>query len=307
MNKKDIYFLADLHITADPPECRLETPEEYFQMETEMIQQVKKIVGNDLLVIAGDIIDTWKPKNSQEILNMLSDNLPKNTVWTMGNHEVFGCSQDRDKALKEGTFGTMTRMKGLTYITEPYEWGNFVLYPHDFRYGRTLDHNEVDSNKTNIAISHFMSFPKTLPHWAKPDNSWLAKDVLAEFPEYDLTVVGDYHVPFTIGNQYLSPGSLLRRTIHQVEYTPAIWKYDGEILELIYFNITPADECMTNEHIVKKSERTSRMDDWGEDLKQEQELTGNFKEDVKMHFLDNDVIKPVMEMMNTMIVEVEME
>jgi len=314
LSKKEVIYLsADWHPTYDPPRCRLETEEEWMGVQTDAVQQVARIVGNDLLIVAGDIVDSYKQKNAQLIINMLNDNLPKNTVITMGNHAVHGCGQDREKALSDGTFGTLTRMKNINYITEPYEYGKYVLYPHDFKHGETLKHNEVDTSKVNVAISHFLSFEKQVPkHWDKVE-AWTAPDILKEFPEYNLICVGDYHIPFNVEDRYLSPGSLTRRTIGQVEYRPAIWRYDGETLEPIYLKVKPAEDCISRAHKIKQDERNERMEEltdniissteWNEAIgKENSDKTLDFEVDLQQHFLVNKTKRPVQDLVNKMIV-----
>lgn len=277
----NIYFISDLHITVTKPESVLGTAEEWFETQTDAIKQVAKIVGKkDLLVIAGDIIDSFKPRGSQTIVNMLHDNLPPNTVYIEGNHEYHGIGQDYETAHKIGTAGTMKRMKGWTYLEkEPFVWKDFVIHPFPFRHNRTLEHNEIIPGKKNIAVGHFLSFEKEVPqHWNS--SGVRAKDIIKDFPEYDAIVIGDNHSTFLVDGKYLSPGSLTRRSANQMKHKPCVWKFDGESFEPIYLKIKEAEEALTREHIVAEKTQTERMQSWTVSVEEGKGFTGNFNESV---------------------------
>jgi hypothetical protein len=308
-NKKDIYLTADWHITIDPPQGRVETEEEWFVVQRGAIRQVAEIVKEDLLIIIGDIIDNFNPKGSHAILNMLAEELPTNTVWILGNHEFLRSGGDLQLIMEKGTAGTMVHMQSLKYLPDDttFEWGEYNINPFNFKHGKSIEHREVNPDKINICLGHFLSFDKQLPHWAKDNQAWLSQDIVKEFPEYDLIAVGDNHETFNIGNKYLSPGSLTRRTIRQDKHKPCIHKYDGKELTPIYLDIKPAGECITKEHKIKADERSARLEEWGEGLNEKQEHTGDFKDDLNSHFLINKTKKPIQNLLNKIIMEIENE
>lgn len=290
---KDIYFISDPHISVRKPLVRTETTEEeWVEYQRNIFLQVKEIVGDSLLVITGDLIDTGTPFGTQTIVNMYADNTPKNTVFISGNHPLHGFSGDLELALKKGTLGNLVRIEGLKYLSDgtTYEWGDYVLHPFNYRYKRTLEHRKVDDTKINVALGHFLSYEKEVPPFIKnPASS--APDIIEEFPEYDLMVIGDNHSTFTVGNKYLSPGSLIRRTVNQTKHKPCVWKYDGENLTPIYLKVPSAEECITLEYKINRDQKTKEMHEWAKDAHKrmnEVTSTGDFTEDIKEYPSEND-------------------
>jgi hypothetical protein len=286
---KNIYTGSDFHITITVPECRTETPEEWYLVQRGKLLQIKEIVGDDLFILAGDQIDVGKPLGAQIITNMYADCLPKNTIFIAGNHELRDFSQQLDVAIAKGSLGTMIRTKGLTYLTdaEPFEWGDYVIYGFNFGAGKTLEHRDVDKTKKNIAIGHFLSYAKKVPFYVKGDAS-VAEDIVKEFPEFDAIIVGDNHSTFTVNDKYLSPGSITRRTTKQIKHMPCIHRFDGEKFTPIYLKIKESSECITTEHTEKAYADVKRMQEWADNIPTDQEYSGNFKEDTDNYFISNE-------------------
>lgn len=312
MKYKRIYSSADWHITVSVPQGRKETEEEWFEVQKDHVRQVAQIVKEDLLIISGDIIDVWMPREAEKILNMLHDELPPNTIWILGNHEGRGTSQDMQRALSEGTAGTLSRMQGLTYLKDGdvFSWGDYNIYPSNFANGKTLKHYEVDPAKTNIAIGHFLSFEKQIPHWGEGE-AVLAKDIVKDFPEYDFIIVGDNHTTFNYKDKYVSPGSLTRRTVNQIKHKPSICCYDGEMVHFIQLDVKPAEDCITTEHIDKNKKQKQMKEDmknWTEDLANQEdasEITGSFEEVVTRVMIKEKVKQNVRNRMNNIITKVK--
>ena len=266
MNKEFIYIVSDQHITVTKPVARKEkTDEEWLLAQKDILLQVKAIVGKDLLLNCGDLIDTGKPYRSQTIVNLLVDTAPVNMVMLHGNHELYGFAQDVTRAMKEGTLGNLTRSKKLQYLADDTEfnWGKFTIYPFNFKANKTIEHREVDPTRVNIAAGHFLSYDANeLPFYVKEDKGWLAKDIIEEFPEFDLFTIGDNHASFVVQDKYLSPGSMTRRHSSQMKHKPCIWKYDGETLEPIYLDVSDAEEVLSREHNDAAKDKKERSEDF---------------------------------------------
>jgi DNA repair exonuclease SbcCD nuclease subunit len=309
-NKEDIYIISDVHLTVRKPTARLEdTEEEWLAVQKEALLQVKEIVGDDLLIISGDLIDSGRPYGTQAIVNTYADTSPPNTVFISGNHPLESFAGDLDLAIAKGTLGNLIRTKGLQYLPDntEFEWGEYVIHPFNFKHGRTLEYKEVDKSKHNIVVSHFLSYPKKVPSFITSP-AVTARDIIKEFPEYDAYVVGDNHSSFLVEEKYLSPGSLTRRSADQMNHSPAIWKYNKEEgFTPIYLKVKPAEECMTDEHLVSKKAKEGRMDAWAEDLDTEQDFSGDFKEDKKNYYLKNNTKKEVQDMLDGIVSLVELE
>lgn len=263
MSKK-IYFSSDHHITATAPQARLESDEEWREVQVDLMQQVKKIVGDNLYINAGDLVHVYIPKDSNLVTSMIIDNSPPKMVIIAGNHDVLGTGRQLDKALEKGALGTLARSEKIKFLNdnETFEYEDYVIYPFNFKHKQTVEHRDVDSTKKNIAVGHFASYSKKKPFYM--EEAVIAEDVVKEYPEFDLFIVGDIHEHFIADNKYVSPGSLTRRSINQIDHRPCIHSWDGEKIETYYLKVKPASECLSRAHIDKKEARETRMDDWVE-------------------------------------------
>lgn len=291
MNKDFIYIVSDKHISYVKPVARKEKSDaEWLAYEKGLLLQVKEIVQDNLLLDLGDLIDTGKPFRSQTILNLLVDTAPENYVFMSGNHELFGFAQDIERAMEEGTLGNLVRSKNLTYLADDTEfnWGKFTIYPFNFKANKTIEHRDVDTNRVNIAAGHFLSYNTAkLPFFVKENKAWLAKDIIEEFPEFDLFAVGDNHTSFVVQDKYLSPGSMTRRASSQMKHKPCIWKYDGETLEPIYLKVPDGEDVLTREHNDKAKDKKDRGEDFVEsvgDIADQTNMPVDIKEGYKKYF-----------------------
>lgn len=103
-----------------------------------------------------------------------------------------------------------------------------VIYPYP--YGVELDHPVNHTNQFKIALMHKMVI-KNKPLWKGQKDYNVAKSLLREFPEFNLIVTGDNHIPFTeTHNERLlvNCGSLMRTTIEQKNYRPRVYLWYAE-------------------------------------------------------------------------------
>lgn len=312
MNKKDIYFISDLHTSVRMPVARLElNEEEWVETQIDSFKQVQDIVGDDLLIITGDLLDNGSPYKSQRIVNIYGDYTPTNTIFIHGNHELLSWSGNIPLALEKGTLGNLVRTKGLQYLPDntTFDWGEYRFYPFNYKHGRTLEHSEVDKTKVNIALGHFLSYPKEVPFFVK-DVAVSAPDIIQEFSEFDAFVIGDNHQTFLVDDKYLSPGSLTRRTAKQTKHQPCVWKYNKEEgFTQIFLDVKPAEECLTQEHLDKKKAKVARIDALAEDLEvlADDEMSRDFKENLTLYMIKNKTKKTVKERLEKLAVEAEEE
>jgi len=250
-----IYFGADFHISISVPQARKLTEEEFFQVQVDKLKQVKEIVKDDLLVIAGDIVDTGLPYKSELLINLLVDNLPENTVFISGNHELLGFGHRLDSAMEKGILGNLARTR-LKMINESFIYNDFNIIPFHYQKGRTVEHTDnLPKDKINVCVGHFLSFPNELPFWAK--DAVTHESIIKEFPEYDYFVIGDNHATDLTEGKYLSPGALVRRTANQIKHKPCIWELTKEGFKPHYLVVEK--DAISKEHIIKKNGKDERL------------------------------------------------
>ena len=306
---KRIWFSADNHISYSVPKSRMETEEEFLEAQIDILDQVVDLVGDDLYVNAGDLVDVGIPKATNKVTNTIIDHSPKNTVFISGNHELLGFGHSLDLAKEKGALGTLIRSSGLKYLSDDdtFEYGDYVIHPFNFKKGKNFEHREVDSSKTNIAVGHFLSYAEKLPHFISADNGWVAKDLVKEFSEFDFFVVGDNHTTFLVDDKYLSPGSLTRRTTHQIKHKPCIWCLEDGKFTQHFLKVKDAESCLTREHIDKDNARDLRMEEFAEKANNIIDHGVDIEAGVREYFLTMETRKNTESLLAGLIESVKME
>ena len=304
-NKDKLWITADNHISASVPKCRVETEEEWISYQKDLMLQVKELVGDDLLINAGDVIDFYNPYKTNVVTNAIIDCSPKNHVLIGGNHCCMGISQDMERALQTGALGVLARSNSITYLndSDTFEWGDYVIHPSNFKNGRFGEHRDVDPNKINILMGHFLCFPDVKPSFIKEGTT--AKEFLKEYIEYDYAFIGDYHDSYLVDNKFLSPGSLTRRTASQMEHKPCIWSLEAGKFTQHFLKVPLAEEVISREHLDKKEAKEGRFDDWAESVENSDIEDLDIESSLHSYFLKNEARKNTKDLILSLVEEVK--
>lgn len=223
--KPDFIFCADLHIRETTPSCRTNT---FLDEMVYKLTWLKELADNWLdipVLCAGDVFDTWKTRDWW-LFNIAYKLLPDNFICIAGQHELPRHSLELPERSPLSILHAMER------ITLLGPWDSyFDSESETWIVGRSYGapRAEIDTDLRKILLTHEMIWDKK-PYPGAPTEG-NTKQVFKRYPEFDVIVSGDNHTPFTkkTGNQLLvNCGSMLRTTITQRDYKPAVWLYYTE-------------------------------------------------------------------------------
>lgn len=285
-----IYFTADWHIMDKKPVCRLDN--NYRDTQIKKLEFISKIVKNDPLLHAGDVFDSARPNNSQELEMVLLGYAPNNMYVIPGNHDLPYHRFDKLHKSSLGVLFIAHKFNPLNYL----QYGKTVIGGCDiygFPYGTKMVHvDDIEPNQFNIAMTHQLVFKDEIPYGV--NNATVALDLLKEFSEFDVILSGDNHKQFIVehnGRFLINPGSLLRISADQIDHKPALFALNQGEIEVIPIPIEP--DVVTREHIEEKEERRQRIDAYIEIMKKNGDPTigVSFEEKVN-NYLKNNTVRP---------------
>lgn len=253
-------YSADNHLTVNAPVCRtdnfLDTLENILKW---LNTQLKK--HNAIHISGGDIIDRDiynGPNMLLDTINFILNFYP-DTIGIVGNHDVRYKSM---KYLDKSIISTLVSAGVFTLLTEPYEIEKNV-WLHPFNWGSSISHieniDDYPEDSKHIAIYHGYVYKEK----TSIINGFNAKDLLYNFPEYDMILTGDHHQSFveTLEGQVLiNSGPLYRADIDHIDYQPVVWLIDTDDLSYSSIDVPTIDGEVSVEHKDKKARKEYIMD-----------------------------------------------
>jgi DNA repair exonuclease SbcCD nuclease subunit len=233
---------------------------------------------NDCEIIhAGDLFHHWKP--SPNLLSLTISRLLAFTSYPIfytvyGQHDL---PQHNIELSKKSGIYTLNIADSLNTL-EKGHWGE-----------------EPGPHTKNMAVWH--KFTWDGKHWPWPDcPEQTAEEVLDKYPQFDLIVTGDYHKGFTYekdGRLLVNPGCLTRQTADYADYRPRVylWYAEDNTVEPVFLPIEK--DAVSREHIEYKEKHDRRIEAFVERLNDEWDTTVSFEENLNRFFSQNDIKKPV--------------
>jgi predicted phosphodiesterase len=196
-------FTADWHLRDKAPRCRKD--EDWFAFQEILVEWVinKANENNCDLIIGGDIFDA--PNVSSALLSMLIKQLSKidkKVYFIAGNHDLpYHAIENIDSSSIGVLKNISTNHTKIVYGLSAFgEWADFG--------------NKIQGIDTGLLFLHRLVFEnaRTLP----PNvNVCTAQELLNEYPDKWLVLVGDNHTTFHYekkDHHVINPGSLYRDT-----------------------------------------------------------------------------------------------
>jgi len=263
----DAVILADTHLRDDQSACRTD---DYFTTQLKKLSWAVNLLrcGNLVragapLIIAGDVFDHWKPsplllKEVIIIINSLKQEYP--VVVVAGQHDL---PQHNLDLLSKTGLAVLEKACEIHVLTGGARFQTDRLAIYGWSWGDELPTANVVVSKPSqatIGVYHFPTWYKDCPYGPVkiPD----AVQRLRQLPPFDLTVVGDNHIPFTVYSKddrvLLSPGSMCRMSADQQKYIPKAWlyfRYSG----LKSIPIPIVADVVSRKHIEAKAERNKTL------------------------------------------------
>lgn len=256
-----LLLTSDWHLRETTPIGRIDDFQEVMWNKLSFLLKTALDEAIDVILQAGDFFD--KPNPSFSLLNKLIGLLYSFDISIMsicGQHDLYMRNQDTDKT----AFGLLDRVQLLSDVgrTKPFQVKNCFIY--GCRFGEELEDWGARAGEFSILLIHDMIGDKPLyPGHEITD----AGKFLAEHPEYQIILCGDYHYPFHIrrGNRHiLNTGCMLRMTRDErdMNRTPHFYIVDTETNEWKKYDFPcePLDKVFASKKDVPETIATNEGD-----------------------------------------------
>ena len=278
--KPDAILMADMHLRDDQPVARTDSYWEKQFVKLDFIGGLQDSYSSPPPILnAGDLLNHWKP--SHQLITKIMQHLPRNFYTILGQHDL---PQHNIK---------LYHKSGIA----PLEEAEHLQILHSYHYGQTptapvLSSYEVGDRK--ILVWHFMTYKDEKPFPLHKGPS--AMRLLRKYPQYDLIVTGDNHIPFVEeyeGRLLVNPGSMMRIRADQIDHKPRVylWYADTNTVTPVYLPIEKG--VISREHIDKVQERDERIDAFISKLGSAWEAEMSFEDNLKKAVNANKIPKLV--------------
>lgn len=288
-------FASDDHIRSGTPECRTDDYVEAIFRKLEFRYKIAEEYNISAILQAGDIGDKnyfVKEGNgwTADILNRfiyLINKYKSDIYCVAGNHDLPGHDIGN---LHKSVLGSLVDSGCIKFLQNESRYPNlFELHENKYVYSGSGNVwcEDIDicvygcswgeeiprpkqKSKRNILVIHKMII-NNLPLWPGQEAP-KAKELLKQYPEYDLIVSGDNHNTFISeyeGRLLVNPGSMMRTKTDQFNHEPCFFLYypESNTVEKILYNFEKPEKVISKIHVRKKEQRKQRMDKYSHAIK----------------------------------------
>ena len=278
--KADLILTSDWHLRESTPKCRTD---DFWKAQTEKIDRIAELQQEHgcPVIHAGDLFEHWKASPNLLTTSMLL--LPKQFMTIYGQHDL--PYHNLDLAHKCGVYTLATA--GAVDLLSECHWNQ------EPKKGSLLIPQMTGDRK--ILVKHALTWADSRPHWS---DALTAKEVLKEYPDYDLIVTGDNHQSFAVeykGRLLVNPGALTRQKADEADNGPRVylWYRESNTVKAVYLPIQ--QDVISREHIEKQGQRDERIAAFVERLKTEWQSGLSFEKNLETFFAKNRVRTQVQE------------
>ena len=256
----NLLYSADNHITLNPPIARTDN---FVETLTNLLKWLNTIIEkySATHISGGDIIDKDMYTSSNRVLaiiNFLLSFYP-DTIGILGNHDLRYNSLEY---LDQSIANTLIHAGVFNHITQPYEIDKNV-WLHPFNWGVPIDHiKDLDSypeESKHIAIMHAYVYQEK----TSLITGYNAKQLLYDFPEYDMILTGDHHEKFVVeyeGQVLINSGPLYKGDIKHIDYEPSVWLIHTHDLSYTEIPVPDLNDVISTAHKDKIEHKQLTMD-----------------------------------------------
>jgi DNA repair exonuclease SbcCD nuclease subunit len=314
MNKYII--TADWHLRSQRPRCRLD--EDWLETQNNALAQIAMYAGQyeaDVICI-GDIFHSTNETTNEVIglvqnFALLLGETDQKLFILAGNHDLPQHNLDN---IGRSAFQILLNSKNIFHLSEiekiKENYEDTTAFD-DMLYS-AANFGDVDDEKADIIFKHILCFPENakLP---PSDKITKPSELFKQFNKAKYIFTGDYHRQFvSVGNNkgkklhnpmLLNPGCLLRQAADTIDYEPAVFLIEIEDGEIKYKTcpIVDNEKMVTDEYLEKEEIRNSRIEAFIERIKENEQVTFDFIENVhnlmKNTKIDKEVKDIILELM----------
>lgn len=257
-------IVGDIQWRDDQPRCRTD---DFWQVQVDKAELLHNLwVGFDCppVLQVGDLFERWK--SSPRVISAVIQHLPPMDVIP-GNHDLPAHNLDDYER---------SALRVLDYVEHwhTHKDEGFHIFGADISimpWGITKPILPLSDTKTKkLLLAHIMVVERHTDYL----DGVLATEMLDQYPEYDLIVVGHNHHPFLISSEdgkrfVLNPGSFTRQTVTE-DHEPSVWLWwaEGNRLEQVVIPHKPYGEVISKHHLEEKKEKDGRIAEYVEKLKE---------------------------------------
>ena len=283
---------SDWHLREDVPICR---KDDFYESQWKDVDHVSYLqrMWNIPVILPGDLFDHWKP--SPKLLSDTMRHIPKKLYAVYGNHDV--PQHNLDLAEKCGMFTLVT--SGHVNLLNDTDT-EFVVAQDGLKPCYTIGSswNELPTTDDftygmSMLAWHVEVYQGTNPYVnGKPSR---AAQLLKDYPNFDLIVTGDNHIPFVEyydGRLLVNPGSLNVQSTSET-HKPRVYLYypESHTVEAVYL---PQDHVKVSDaHLIVKKDRDSRIDAFISGLNDDYDIGTSFEDNlekyVELNKIENEV------------------
>lgn len=225
MKQVDAIICADLHLWDSSPTCRMD---DYWSAQERKVVYIRTLQEKFRCPVfdGGDVFHRWKA--SPRLLAWAIKNMYP-CITVAGNHDL----PYHSMALYFHSSLAVLEAAGKVEVNGVHEYDNGVVV-YAVPWGGEvppISHEHLQFSHRRVLILHTLSYDGDTPWPGAENRVESASEILDRYREFDLIVVGDNHKSFVIekgGRLLISPGSVMRMKIDQVDYKPCVWLWDAK-------------------------------------------------------------------------------
>lgn len=291
-------FVSDIHLSIRPPIARSNEPDWFMAMERSL-KQVKQIAKDNPIICSGDIFDKWNPP--PELINFAIKHLPK-MYAVPGQHDL---PYHNYADMHKSAFWTLVEAGNVVLIPpdQPLILNSFFQL-HGFPWGSPLKPLEKKNTFLyDIAVIHHYVWKDGSGFHGAAESSHV-RELRKVLNGYDLAVFGDNHKPFISKKKhydncvFLNCGSLMRRTIEQIDYVPSVWALNKDH-QLEKYPLDISSDVMIESE--QKEKNYGEIQEFVKNLSSIEASSFDFQQAIKEYFLTNPTKKEVKSIIQSMI------
>ena len=295
---------ADWHLRSQRPRCRLD--DDWIKTQKYALLQVFSLAekNNADVIVIGDIFHSTN-ETTNEVIGLVQDlaswlaSVKLKLYILAGNHDLPQHNLDN---IHKSAFNILLNSKNIYHLRNLRENGDFLpsLLISASNFG------EDDLLDADVVFKHILCFPE---NEKIPPSDKIVKpsELFAQFKDAKYIFTGDYHRQFVYEKgktkKLLNPGCLLRQAADMIDYEPSVFLIDFEE-GLLTYKILPIqddEKMVTDEYLEKEELRNSRIEAFIERIKENEQVTFDFIENVhnmmKNNKIDDGVKNIVLELM----------
>jgi DNA repair exonuclease SbcCD nuclease subunit len=287
MKKVSAILTSDWHIRGDRPICRTDFFLGALWKKIEFIFRLSQQYDCPIL-LAGDLghRSQWPNPLIENFISLI--NKYEARIFAIpGQHDLPNHSLKR---YKESAIGILSEDGSINLLGIEFHFPlkglefNLLSFP----YGIPIKDLELDNydfpDEPFVAMSHQMVV-EDKPLFPDQRNFSKGRQLLKKYPEYNLILTGDNHLPFTVkhkGRLLVNPGSIMRTRADQINHKPRVYLWDADTnkVEFVYL---PIEQGVISRDHIDERERKERSSEYVKKLKLGFKLGLNFEKNMEKH------------------------